>query len=76
VEDNADMRSYIKQCIQGEFAIIEASDGLEGMKKGMAIVPDFIISDVMMPGMDGVALCKTFKTNINTSHIPVTLKAR
>ena len=73
VEDNADMRSYIKQCIQGEFAIIEASDGLEGMKKGMAIVPDFIISDVMMPGMDGVALCKTFKTNINTSHIPVIL---
>jgi DNA-binding response OmpR family regulator len=73
VEDNADMRNYIRQCIQSEFSIIEATDGMEGVRMGMEIIPDFIVSDVMMPGMDGVALCKTFKTNIRTSHIPVIL---
>lgn len=73
VEDNIDMRSYIRQSLQDDFLIAEASDGREGVRKGMEILPDLIISDVMMPGMDGVALCKTFKTNIYTSHIPLVL---
>ena len=73
IEDNFDMRSYITQCLQKDFFITEASDGREGMKRGLEIVPDLIISDVMMPGIDGVTLCKNFKTNIYTSHIPVIL---
>ena len=73
VEDNADMRNYIKQCLQTDFAVTEASDGREALRKGLEIVPDLIISDVMMPGMDGVVLCRNFKTNIQTSHVPLIL---
>jgi signal transduction histidine kinase/DNA-binding response OmpR family regulator len=73
VEDNQDMRSYIAQSLQSHFSIVEAKDGKEGIKKGLEVIPDLIISDVMMPEMDGVALCKAFKTNIYTSHIPLIL---
>lgn len=73
VEDNSDMRTYIKQSLEGNFVISESADGKDGLRKGMEIIPDLIISDVMMPGMDGVTLCKTFKTNIYTSHIPIIL---
>jgi signal transduction histidine kinase/DNA-binding response OmpR family regulator/streptogramin lyase len=73
VEDNTDMRTYIKQSLQENYQIIEASDGKEGLKKGMENIPDLIVSDVMMPGLDGITLCKNFKQNIYTSHIPIIL---
>ena len=67
------MRGYIKSSLEGNYIILEAADGKSGLKTGIENLPDLIISDVMMPGMDGVALCKAFKTNIYTSHIPIIL---
>ena len=73
VEDNADVRIYIKTLLKNDFEIIEAVNGQEGFLKAMKLVPELIISDVMMDLMDGFELCKNIKENISTSHIPVML---
>jgi len=73
IDDNADIRSYIKTVLNNRYAIIEAEDGEEGLKKAIRYVPDAIICDVMMPKMDGVELCRALKTELSTSHIPVIL---
>ncbi|HSH19392.1 MAG TPA: response regulator, partial [Draconibacterium sp.] len=73
IEDNADMRKYIKTELSLDYNIAEASDGLGGMKKAESIIPDLILSDVVMPNMDGIEMCKRIKSNIKTSHIPVIL---
>ncbi|MCP4154923.1 MAG: response regulator [bacterium] len=73
VDDNPDVRSYIKNALEGEFNIIEAADGTGGIEEARRTVPDLIISDIMMPKTDGYELCKTLKTGTATSHIPIIL---
>jgi DNA-binding response OmpR family regulator len=73
VEDNADVREYIRGTLQPGYTVKEARDGEEGLRQAGEIVPDLIICDIMMPGMDGYELCRTLKTEIATSHIPVIL---
>jgi signal transduction histidine kinase/ligand-binding sensor domain-containing protein/DNA-binding response OmpR family regulator len=70
-EDNEDLRAYIKEIFTDKYKILEASNGQEALMKAQVALPDFIISDWMMPEMTGVQLCEKIKTNQATSHIPV-----
>jgi YesN/AraC family two-component response regulator len=67
------MREYIKSCFKSDYFIIEAQNGISGFDKSVNELPDLIISDVMMPKMDGFQLCAKIKSDQNTSHIPVIL---
>jgi diguanylate cyclase (GGDEF)-like protein len=73
VEDNKDMRTYIKEGFASSFRVIEAGDGEEGFKKAKEDMPDLIISDVMMPKMDGYQFCKSLKSDEALQHIPIIL---
>jgi signal transduction histidine kinase/DNA-binding response OmpR family regulator len=73
VEDNSDLRQYIADSIQHQYEPIMAEDGLQGECLAAEHMPDVIISDVMMPKMDGYMLCHSLKSNAKTSHIPVLL---
>ncbi len=73
IEDNADLREFIKDTLKKEFQIILASNGNEGLVKAQEIIPDLIISDVMMPEMDGISMTLLLKKSTATSHIPVIL---
>ena len=73
IDDNADIRSYVHGLLHTDYTVIEAADGSEGIRKAMRYVPDLIISDVMMPGIDGIECCRRLKSELQTCHIPVIL---
>lgn len=73
VEDDAEIRHYVKHELGSKYHTMEASDGKTALDLMTKQMPDIIISDVMMPGMDGGTLCKKIKKNVNTNHIPVVL---
>ena len=73
IDDNADIRSYVHTLLHTDYTVIEAADGSEGIRKAMKYVPDLIISDVMMPGIDGIECCRRLKSELQTCHIPVIL---
>jgi signal transduction histidine kinase/DNA-binding response OmpR family regulator len=71
VEDNDDLRAYLREQLQNGYSIVEAATGDKGLKQALKYIPDLIITDVMMPGMNGMDLCRQLKSNERTSHIPV-----
>ena len=73
VEDNEDMRFYLKDNLKGQYHVEEATNGKEGWEKIKQLNPDLVVSDIMMPLMDGVELARKIKTETLTAHIPVIL---
>lgn len=71
VEDNSDMRQYIRSLFVHQYVVLEAGDGEEGVRVAIEKLPDLIISDVMMPVKDGFACCREIRSNQETSHIPI-----
>ncbi|MEO8232517.1 MAG: two-component regulator propeller domain-containing protein, partial [Ignavibacteriota bacterium] len=71
VEDNKDVRAYIREQLVNDYCIFEASDGEEGYSLAQNTIPDLILSDIMMPKMDGYQFCKAIRADEKTSHIPI-----
>jgi DNA-binding response OmpR family regulator len=73
VEDNDELRRYMKSCLRPYYRVIEAANGKEGKMQAIATMPTLILSDIMMPVMDGLQMCRDLKKDLRTSHIPVIL---
>jgi signal transduction histidine kinase/ligand-binding sensor domain-containing protein/DNA-binding response OmpR family regulator len=73
IEDNDDFRGYLKENLKSFYRIVEAANGKEGWQKALSSHPKIIVSDISMPGMDGITLCRKLKSDKRTSHIPVIL---
>ncbi|RMG69834.1 MAG: DNA-binding response regulator, partial [Bacteroidetes bacterium] len=73
VEDEEEVQSFLLRCLQDQYHLLSASNGEEALRLARTHMPDLVLSDVMMPGMDGHQLCQALKQDLNTSHIPVIL---
>lgn len=73
VDDNDDFREFVSSLLEGSYKVITAADGREAWDKMLEDLPDLVLADVMMPGMDGLEFCRMVKGDIRTSHIPVVL---
>lgn len=73
VEDNVDIRQYIRDSLGEDYRIIQAADGFEGLGMALEQIPDVIVSDIMMPVIDGISMTKRLKEDVRTSHIPIIL---
>ncbi|HEX8531937.1 MAG TPA: ATP-binding protein, partial [Cytophagales bacterium] len=71
VEDNADLRAYVRQHLEAQYRVVESENGRLGLDAARRHVPDLIVTDWMMPDMNGLELCEKVKTDERTSHIPV-----
>lgn len=73
IEDNDEIRDFIRNSLQKNYNVDTAKDGTEGLEKAFETLPDLIVSDVKMPGKDGLEICKILKSDERTSHIPIIL---
>ena len=73
IEDHHDLRSYIRECLESTYKVIETENGRQGIEKAFEVIPDLIISDVMMPEMDGYQVTKALKKDERSCHIPIVL---
>ena len=73
VEDNADIRAYVNESLSDEYEVKLAPNGKIGLDMAVSLIPDIIVSDIMMPEMDGFEMCRSVKNNVCTCHIPIIL---
>ncbi|WP_373829406.1 hybrid sensor histidine kinase/response regulator transcription factor, partial [Bacteroides heparinolyticus] len=73
VEDNSELRLFLRTVFASEYRVVEAVDGVQGMSKALKFLPDIIISDVMMPEKDGISMTRDLRADMTTSHIPIVL---
>ena len=73
IEDNEDLQYFLRKKLSHNFQIVQATEGNEGLKKAFDMTPDLIICDIMLPGMNGLEITRTLKSDLRTSHIPIIL---
>lgn len=73
IEDNEDLQYFLRKKLSHNFQVVQAAEGNEGLKKAFELTPDLILCDIMLPGMNGLEIARTLKSDLRTSHIPIIL---
>lgn len=73
IDDNRDMLDLLRETLAADYSVIVATDGRQGVKMAVKYVPDLVVCDIMMPGMDGLECCRRIKGNVASSHVPVVM---